>query len=68
MSGKKAWWESTTILSGGVIILATVANAFGFNVTDADQKQIVDLAYQIIIGAAGLGAVVGRIRASKRIG
>lgn len=68
MNDKKAWWESTTILSGGVIILATVANAFGFSMTDADQQQLVDLAYQIIVGVAGLSAIYGRVKASKRIG
>lgn len=63
----KAWWESRTIWSAIVVLLATIAGAFGFVVDEGTQGEIVDLITAVVAGIAGLAAIVYRIKATKQI-
>jgi hypothetical protein len=66
---------SLTIISAGVAVLAQgVKLAFGYTITPADQAIIVSYGQQAVeIGttiatlAGGLGAIWGRVRATKQI-
>jgi len=63
----KSWYESRTILSAIVVILATIFGLFGYVVDDGSQGQVVDLVTSIITGIAGLSAIVYRIKSTKQI-
>jgi hypothetical protein len=68
MDGTKGLLASRTVWGGLIAIAAAVLGGFGYTLAPADQAQLVDW----IATAAGIGggvlAVVGRVRASKRIG
>ena len=64
----KKWWESKTVLSSLVVVLATIAGMAGVQIDLADQAAIVDLVFAIITGVAGLIAIYGRITAKATIG
>lgn len=64
----KKWWESKTVLSSLVVVLATIADMAGVQIDLADQAAIVDLVFAIITGVAGLIAIYGRITAKTTIG
>lgn len=63
----KNWYESRTIISAIVVLLATIAGGFGLVVDDGTQGQIVDLVTTIIAGIAGLAAIAYRVKAQKQI-
>ena len=61
------WYKSKTIISGIVAVAAGVAGIFGYATAPEDQEQLIELI--TIVGATygGLGAIYGRITASKAI-
>lgn len=65
----KPWYESTTIWAGIAQILLTVLSVpFDWSVTPADGAQVGLLLGQVFTGVLGLLAILGRLRATKRIG
>ena len=68
MNGTKAWWQSRAVWGGLVAALAGIGGLFGLNLDETSQGMIVDVAVQMATVAGALIAVIGRVRASKRIG
>jgi len=71
----KHWWASSSIWGSLVVILASGANMIGYTITLEDQAQIIATAHngaQLAANLAAFGgavvAILGRIRATKRIG
>jgi hypothetical protein len=66
---------SLTIISAGVAVIAQgVKLAFGYTITPADQaiivnygQQAVEIGTTLVTVAGGLGAIWGRVRATKQI-
>lgn len=63
----KKWWESKTIIGVVVIVLAQVAAIYGYNLDEQAQKDIVDILSVLGTGVGALIAVIGRIKAEKKI-
>ncbi len=68
MQDIKPWYVSRTIWASFVMVAATLSGALGLPVEDADAEAAVDAILQIVAAAAGIAAIVGRIRARSRIG
>lgn len=68
MNGVKSFLTSKTIQAAFLALAAGVAGLVGYSVTEDDQAQLLELATSIagIVGA--VGAIYGRIVASKKIG
>lgn len=61
------WYKSKTIISGVVAVAAGVAGVFGYTIAPEDQEQIIELITIVGSTVGGLGAIYGRITASKVI-
>ena len=68
MDENKNWYQSKTVWSGIVVLVAVVLGQLGFTVDAATQGEIVDTLLAIITAVAGIVAIVGRIKATKQIG
>lgn len=68
MGDTKQWYESKSIWGAIFMILALVAQAFGYEITSPDQASLVDYFSGIAGGVGGLLAIIGRVKASKKIG
>ena len=64
----KSALHSKGVWGGAVAISAGLAGVLGYTVTPADQVQIVNLAAGVVSAVGGVLAIIGRIRATKRIG
>jgi hypothetical protein len=64
----KSLLASRTVWGGLIAILAAVLGGFGYTIAAADQAQLVEWIATAGGIAGGILAVVGRVRASKRIG
>ena len=67
MEESKKLYESKTVWGGVVVVLATVAGLFGFEVDSVVQAQIVDYILAAIAAGGGLFAIWGRAKANKTI-
>ncbi len=68
MSGNKAWWQSRAVWGGLVAAVAGIGGLFGLNLDEASQGMVVDVAVQMATVVGALIAVIGRVRATKKIG
>ncbi len=68
MDSVKGILESKTVWSAAIAILAGVLGIFHYSLSVADQQQLVDLIAGLAAAVGGLGAIIGRIVASKKIG
>jgi uncharacterized membrane protein len=68
MTDSKAWYASTGVWGGIVAIGAAALGAFGYALAPGDQAQLAEWIATLGGIAGGLAAIVGRVRASKRIG
>lgn len=67
MNEEKQWYESKTVWSGVVTLLAVALGAVGYTVTPEDQ---ISLVAAVTAAAASIGSIVsiyGRVSASKKI-
>lgn len=64
---EKSWWQSKTVWGGAVALIAGAAGLLGFNIGPEDQAALIDSLYAIASAVGGLLAIVGRVKASKRI-
>lgn len=62
MTEEKKWWESETVWGG---IAAIIAGLWGF--TAQEQIEIANALVSVATGIAGVMAIHGRKRATKRI-
>lgn len=63
----KPWWASKGVWGGVVAAAAGLAGLWGVTVGPAEVEQIVTLFTAVTSAVAGLVAVWGRIRASRRL-
>lgn len=67
-SESKSIFASTTFWGAAVSGLSAVAGIFGVEVAQAEQAAIVQGIAAIGVAVGTIAAIVGRVRASKRIG
>lgn len=68
MDSTKQWWKSKTVWGGLITLGAAVAGAFGVSVDAETQGMIVEYVSITASAIGGLVAILGRIKADKRIG
>lgn len=68
MSDVKGFLQSKTIQAAILALGAGVAGLLGYSFSDADQAQVIELAASIAGIVGSVGAIWGRIVASKKIG
>jgi len=68
MAGTKAWWQSRAVWGGLVAAIAGIGGLFGLNLNEVSQGMIVDVVVQMATVAGALIAVIGRVRATTKIG
>ena len=68
MENSKSWWRSTTVISGLVALLGGIGTFFGYELAPADQAELVEIIAPVLVFVGSIGAIVGRFRASKKIG
>lgn len=67
MEDTKKWYMSKSVWGGMISVAAAVAGAFGFNI-GADEQSILAESAVAVAGIVGaVVAVVGRVKASKKI-
>lgn len=65
----KPWWQSTTIWAGaGQILIMALALVFGGDPQPGDAAAASTALEHVVMGLLGLGAIIGRLRATKKIG
>ena len=65
MTNTKPLWQSKTILSALVaLFVAAVSALWGVDLAEAELIEALD---NIVVGLAALGAIWGRVTATKRI-
>ena len=68
MNGTTTAFTSKTILSGMLVIVSSIIGLFGFHMGSADQANLIQELAQIGAAIGGIGAIYGRIVATKVIG
>lgn len=68
MTLTKPLLASTTVWGGLVAVAAAILGFFGYTFAEADQARVVEWVASLAGMAGGLAAIIGRVRASKRIG
>jgi len=68
MEESKKWFESRTVWAGIVVLIATVAGAFGFELDVTAQGEITEYIMTVVTAVGALVAIVGRVKATKTIG
>ena len=64
----KGFFQSKTVWAGIVAIASGVAGHYHYHVTPDDQASLIQLLSSLASDLAGLGAIVGRVMATKKIG
>jgi hypothetical protein len=67
MDENKYWWQSRAVFGGLVAIGAGVAGMIGYTIDSDMQEGLVAACTGIAAGIGGILAIVGRVKASKRI-
>ena len=68
MVDMKAWWQSRAVWGGLVAALAGIGGLFGLNLDEVSQGMVIDAVVQLATVVGALLAVIGRVRATKKIG
>ena len=69
ISNTKPWWQSMTIWGGiGQLLVLMLGLASGIAPDPADGANAASAVMEIAMGIAALATVVGRFRATKKIG
>ena len=63
----KKWYDSLGVWGGAVVVGATIAGFFGYQIDEAAQAQIVDAIVAGVTAIGGLLAIIGRVKANKQI-
>jgi len=64
----KSAFKSRTIIGGAVALLAGAAGVFDWSVSPADQADLTTAIIGLVSSVGGIAAIVGRVRATRRIG
>ncbi len=75
MYDTKPWYQSSGVWGGLVAVLSPIAGYFGYTLTAEDAAAVAEGVTQLIVVSSGLAsvvggifAIIGRVRASKKIG
>jgi len=68
MTATKPWYLSRTIWASLVTVATALGGIAGLPISDADAPVLTDTLLQAITAVSGLIAILGRMRASARIG
>ena len=68
MTDTKPWFLSRTIWASGVSIALAMAGFLGLAPAGLDHAMLTDAAVEIVSALAGVIAIIGRLRATARIG
>lgn len=68
MDVSKPWYLSRTIWASLVTVVLAVAGAAGISAEMTDDGELAEAIVQSIAAVAGLVAILGRFRATMRIG
>lgn len=68
MAITKPWYLSRTILASFVTVAAAAAGLGGIVPADAEASALADSLLQALSGISGLVAILGRMRATAKIG
>lgn len=68
MTDSKPWYFSRTIWAAAVTIASALCALFGLTIAEVDQSALVEGVLQTVAAIAGLVALLGRLRATTRIG
>jgi uncharacterized membrane protein HdeD (DUF308 family) len=63
----KPWYASKAVIGGAVAVVAGVVGLFGYSVNPEDSAAVTEALVGLGAVVGGLLAVVGRIKASKKI-
>jgi uncharacterized membrane protein HdeD (DUF308 family) len=64
----KPWYQSRGVIGGLVAAAAGIAAAFNFDISADTQTMIVEAVIGVGATIGGIVAVIGRIKASKKVG
>ena len=64
----KEWYKSKTVWGGLIAVGAAAAGAFGIVVDEGAQDQLAEVMVLGATAVGGLVAVLGRVKATKKIG
>lgn len=64
----KKWYESKGVWGGIIAMLAAISGAFGYAVDADAQASIAELITVVVGGVGGLLAIIGRIKADRKVG
>lgn len=67
LNNTKSAIQSKTVWAGVAVIATAILDFFGYTLTDADIKALVDISSNIGTLGAGLAAIYFRISSTKKI-
>ena len=67
MEDTKKWYMSKSVWGGMIAVAAAVAGAFGFSIGAEEQSILAESAVAVAGVVGAVVAVVGRVKASKKI-
>lgn len=68
MSDTKSWYLSRTIWASLVGVVIAAGSLFGLTSSEVDQGLLTDGVVELISAVAGIVAIIGRLRATAKIG
>lgn len=68
MDNIKPWYQSKGVWGSVIAFVAIVAGMLGFDLTDADQESLAEIAVAIGGALAALVGLIGRLTARARVG
>jgi len=63
----KKWWQSQAIIGGIIAVASACAGLVGIVIDTDTQVQLADLFIVMSTAAGGMLAIIGRIKASRKI-
>ena len=64
----KHWYLSKTIIGGILALLAGISGLFGYALDAETQRSLVELVYSLSSTIGGIVAIIGRIKADRKVG
>jgi len=67
MEGTEPWYASKGVWGGLIAVVAGIAGVFGYTLDVPLQTEMISIITAVVASAGGILAIIGRIRASKKI-
>jgi hypothetical protein len=68
MTDIKPWWQSKTLWGSIVTIVSATLGLLGYDLAETDREALTGLLTSLGAALGGLIAIVGRLKATNRIG